>query len=717
MAALNSVRKHGKFLVIIVALALFAFIAEEFVRSLGYTQNERHQRVGQINGENISIQDYNKLVDEYTDVIKFSQGVNNLTDDQATMLRDQAWQSFVQQKLIQNECEALGLCVTDAELERYIQKGESALLAGTPFRSEDGKFDYSALQRFKEQYDQVMEDAEVPADTKEYYASFMTYWKFMEKQIRQELLAGKFQSLLTAAFISNPVAAKQNFDGRILESDVLFCAVPYVSVKDADIEVSDKELKAKYEEMKELFRNPQELRDIKYIDVEVVASKADEAAINQEMNGYAAALQEGAEPAKVVREAGSLVAYSVLPISTKALPRDIAQQIDSMSIGEQKGPYYYAADNTMNIVRVISHAVVPDSVQFRQLSIPGKSLEEAQMRADSVLAVLRSGVAIDSIAKSFGQNVAPMWITSAQYDGQTMDDANRLFIQKLTSMNAGTTEKFEIPGQGVAILNVMDRRNFIDKYNVAVVKVPVDFSKETYSAAYNKFSSFIAGKNVADLEAEAQAAGYTVQSRQAISSAEHNVANVSSTREALRWIFNDGTEVGDVSPLYECGNNDHLLVVILDGIHKKGYLPWDDENVKDYLKQQVIQDKKAAMLQEKMKGMTTIKDVQAISEALTDTMHRVSFSGMSYVPRVGAMEPAIAGAVSTMKQGETKVGIKGNGAVYALQVLSQNKQKNEKYDQKAEEQSLSQMMMRSLQSLSQDLYLKADVQDNRYLFY
>ena len=265
MAALNSVRKHGKFLVIIVALALFAFIAEEFVRSLGYTQNERHQRVGQIYGENISIQDFNKLVDEYTEVIKFSQNVSNLTDEQATAVRDQVWQAYVQQQLIAHECEALGLCVTDAELERSIQAGESPLLAGTPFRAEDGKFDYAALQRFREQYAQMSSDAEIPAETKEYYQSFMNYWKFIEKQIRQELLASKYQGLIASALLSNPVAAKQSFEGRVNESDVLLCAVPYTSIKDADVEVSDKELKAKYEEMKEMFRNDQEMRDIKYI--------------------------------------------------------------------------------------------------------------------------------------------------------------------------------------------------------------------------------------------------------------------------------------------------------------------------------------------------------------------------------------------------------------------------------------------------------------------
>ena len=647
MAALNSVRKHGKFLVIIVALALFAFIAEEFVRSLGYTQNERHQRVGQIYGENISIQDFNKLVDEYTEVIKFSQNVSNLTDEQATAVRDQVWQAYVQQQLIAHECEALGLCVTDAELERSIQAGESPLLAGTPFRE-----------------------------------SFMNYWKFIEKQIRQELLASKYQGLIASALLSNPVAAKQSFEGRINESDVLLCAVPYTSIKDADVEVSDKELKAKYEEMKEMFRNDQEMRDIKYIDVEVKASKADEAQLNQEMAAYAAALQEGAEPAKVVREAGSLVPYSVMPVTTKALPRDIAQQMDSMSIGEQKGPYYYAGDNTMNIVRIISHTTMPDSVQFRQLAVPGVSVADAQQRADSIMNVLRSGVALDSVAKNLGQNAAPVWLTSAQYDGQNVDETNRLFIQKLTSMPAGTTETFEIPNQGVAILNVMDRRNTVDKYNVAVVKVPMDFSKETYGAAYNQFSSFIAGKNAADLESQAQAAGYAVQTRQGVSSA-----------------------------------NDHLLVIILEGIHKKGYLPWDDEDVKNFLTQQVLQDKKAAMLQEKMQGITVLKDAQAIPGAATDTLRRVSFSGLTYVPLVGTLEPAVAGAVSGMKQGEVKSGIRGNGGVYALQVLSQSKQQDAKYDQKAEEQQNVQMNARALQSLTRDLFLKADVQDNRYLFY
>ena len=100
MATLQKIRNNGKWLIGIVGLALFAFIAEEFVRSLSYTQAERHQRIGKIYGENVNVQDFNALVDEYTDVIKFSNGLNTLSDDQLASIRDQVWQNYVNEKII-----------------------------------------------------------------------------------------------------------------------------------------------------------------------------------------------------------------------------------------------------------------------------------------------------------------------------------------------------------------------------------------------------------------------------------------------------------------------------------------------------------------------------------------------------------------------------------------------------------------------------------------
>ena len=72
MATLQKIRSKGKFLIAVVGLALFAFIAEEFVRSLSYSQSESRQRIGKVNGESINIQEFNDEVDEYVNVVKFS---------------------------------------------------------------------------------------------------------------------------------------------------------------------------------------------------------------------------------------------------------------------------------------------------------------------------------------------------------------------------------------------------------------------------------------------------------------------------------------------------------------------------------------------------------------------------------------------------------------------------------------------------------------------
>lgn len=717
MATLQKIRNKGKILVIVVGLALFAFIAEEFVRSLGYTQSESRQRIGEVYGDHISQQEFNNMVEEYTDVMKFTNGISSLNDEQTSMLRDQVWQTYVSNKLIEHECEKLGLTVTDAEMQSIINSGRNMMLAQTPFRTQQGTFDANQLKQFLSQYDEVMSNTEVGNDVKEQYTQMYNYWKFIEKTIRQQTLAQKYQALLAGTIKSNPIAAKDNFEGRVNESTILMAALPYSSIKDDEVKVTDNELKAKYAEMKELFRTTQETRDIKYIDVAVTPSKADVEALNKEMNGYAESLAAGADPAKTVREAASTVAYSQLPISTKALPRDIAAEVDSMAVGTQKGPYTNTQDNTMNIIRLISKVTRPDSVEIRQIAAPGADIAAAELTADSIMQALNAGTNFDSIAKKYNQPGTKTWLTSAQYEGMTMDENNRKFIETVTTAPVGQYNKIVLDGQGVVIVQVTDQKAMTTKYDLAVIKRKIDFSKETYGKAYNDFSSFVAGNNKAeDLEANAAKAGYSVQTISAMSSAEHYVANVHSTRDALRWIFNKDTKTGDVSPLYECGDNDHMMVIVLSGIHKKGYLTWDDEQVKSFLTTEVQKDKKAAMLQEKMKAAKSIADVQKIAGAVTDTISHINFNNSAFVAKVGRSEPALSGSVTAAKKGDFKAGVKGNGAVYAFQVLDQTKTDG-KFDKKAEETQAAQNMMRGLGSFTNELYLNADVKDHRYLFF
>ncbi len=716
MAALQKIRSKGPLLVIIIGLALFAFIAEEAMRSIQTASSESKQRVGEIYKEKLSVQDFQNMVDEYAEVVKFTNGMGSLNDEQMTQLRDQVWNTYVNNKLIEHEAELLGLTVTDAEVQSIINSGKSPLLMQTPFRNEKtGAFDVNVLKKFLTDYEGIKsQTTQMPAEYIEYYTKLYNLWTFIEKTIREETLISKYQTLLSKSLLSNKIVNQAAFNDRNNESNILLAALPYTLINDKDIKVDDADLKAKYEEMKESFKQIAETRDIKYIDVEVQASAADKAALDKEMQEAYNKLTQGGDFAKIVRESGSTISYSELPVSKNALPRDIANEIDSMSAGQTKAPYYFAGDNTMNTIKLISKVSAPDSIQFQQIQVSGADAAVVKHTADSIMTALNQGAPFDSIAKKYGQNADKTWMTSRQYEGATMDLENMNFIKTLNKISVNGVEKIDFT-QGSIIVKVTDRRAMIDKYDIAVVKRPVEFSKETYTKAYNDFSHFIASNaTLKDIEANALKNGYNLQSRNDLMNSEHYVGGIRSTQEAMRWIFNEDTDINSVSPMYECGENDHMLVVILTGVHQKGYRSMED--VKDILTKKVMEDKKAEMLKEKMANAKSIADVMKVNGAVSDTINHVSFSASTFVSKVGYSEPIISGAASKAENGKFISPLKGNGGVYAFQVLSKNKTA-EKYDAKSEEMQQESMNMRAASRFVNDLYEKANVKDNRYLFF
>ena len=718
MAALQKIRSKGAILLLVVGLALFAFIAEEVVRALSSSRTESRQSVGEVYGESINIQEYNELVDEYTSVVKFSSGLENLTEEQTQSIRDQVWQTYVQNQLLQHEAEELGLTVSDAEVQDIINNGQSPLLSQTPFSNpQTGAFDVQTLNQFLTNYKAMKEQPGQPAEALDYYKQVYNYWKFIEKNIRNQRLSEKFQGLLSKSFISNPVSTENSFKASRTEKDILLAAIPLSVVKDEEVSVEDKDLKAKYEEMKDMFRQNEPTRDIKYIDVTITASKADREQIDSEMAEVAAQLQAAEEDiATIVRKSGSTIAYSPVPLRKNAIAPDIAKQIDSMTVGTQKGPYLNAADNTQNIIRLIAKTTLPDSIQFRQIGIPGID-EAAQKTADSIMTALNAGTPFDSIAKKYNQTGEETWITSAQYEGSTMDETNQQFIKALSTQAVGTTQQIKLP-TAIVIARISDRRNMVEKYDVAIVKRPYDFSNDTYNKTYNEFSQFVASNKTAEeIEANAMKSGYMVQQRKNMYASEHNVAGISSTRDALRWIFNDDTKVGEISEIYACGNNDHLLVVILDGKNDGKFRSL--ESMKDMLQADVLRDKKASILMERLAKATDVASAAKVGEVTIDTIKHVTFSSPVFVSSVGSSEFALSGAVAKAKKGQFVNAVKGLMGVYSFQVTDE-KQPEKKMDETAKgvaREQVTNSQLRAASRFMQELFERANVKDNRYIFY
>ena len=711
MAAIGKIRSWGPVLVSVIALALFAFIAEELFRSCESTRNDQRQQVGEVLGEKINVQDFQKLVDEYTEVIKMQQGTEQLNEDQMNQVKDMVWNTFVQSKIIEGEAKKLGLTVTDAEMQNILKEGTNPMLMQTPFvNQQTGRFDANALQRFLAEYKKNTN----PQMAKQYDALYR-YWTFIEKTLRQQLLSQKYQALLGNCLLSNPVEAKMAFEGENEESQIQLAAFPYSSIDDSKVEVSESEMKAKFDELKARFDQPVESRDVKYVDIQVDASAADRAALQKDFADYSRMLAEEADPSNVVRKATSLISYLGLPVSKDAFPRDIANRLDSIAVGAVYGPVENKSDNTLNLIKLVAKQQLPDSVQYRQIQVGGKDAADAHKRADSIFTALNAGADFEAIAKKYGQTGEKTWMVTNQYqNAPSMDTDTKGYINSLNTMNVNELKNISL-AQGNIIIQVLDKKNFITKYTAAVVKKTIDFSKDTYSKAYNKFSSFVsANRSLDDIVKNAQKSGYQVRDLKDVTTSQHNLAGIHSTRDALKWLFE--AKEGDISPMYECGNNNHLLVCALEKIHPIGVRSMKDEQVSEFIKAEVIKDKKAAQLIEKAKGVNSINAAKAKGANISD-VNQVTFGAPVFVPATGASEPALCGAVAATAKGKFSAQpVKGNSGVYLFQVVNKTKRPN-KFDAKASEARLRQKAMQYAGGFTNELYLKAKVVDNRYLFF
>ena len=710
MAAIGKIRSWGPTLVIVIGLALFAFIAEEMFRSCEASKNQQRQQIGEVLGEKINVQEFQALYDEYQQVIKMTQGRDNLSEDEQNQVKDQVWNTFVNNKIIEAEAEKLGLTVTDEEMQNMLREGTNPMLMQTPFvNQQTGRFDASQLTKFINDYKNNQN-----AQLSEQYKTVYDYWKFIEKNLRQQTLMQKYQALLSSCLLSNPVSAKAAYEAQSQESNILLAALPYNSVKDDEVQVSDADLKAKYDEEKEMFKQIMESRDIKYVDFQVTASQSDRDALMKTMQDASQKLQSGASPAEVVRKAQSQIPYIGLPVNSRALPTDIARRVDSMAVGQTTAPFETTSDNTLNVVKLLSKQQLPDSVEFRMIQVGGATEEAAQKTADSIYTALKTGVPFDSIAKKYGQTGDKQWLTSAQYQNSTsMDNDSKEYLLALNTLPTGELKNLKF-SQGNVIVQVTDRRAMTTKYDLAVIKHTIDFSKQTYSDAYNKFSQYVSENNTIEgLEKSAEKFGFTVKERADLMNSEHNVVGVRATREAMKWIFD--AKDGEVSPLYECGNNDNLLVVALTGIHPVGYRSLDA--VKEMVKSEVLRDKKFEQIKAKFAGVADIEAAKA-KGARIDSVNQVTFSAPVFVQATGSSEPALSGAIAASKQGEfSKSLVKGNGGAYLFKVLKKADREGVKYDEKSAEQMLKQQAIQAAGRFMQELYQKAEVVDNRYLFF
>lgn len=708
MATLEKIRTKGPLLVVVIGLALFAFIAGDAWKIL---QPHQKQDAGEVEGEVLTTREFQSMVEEYTEVIKLSSGMKSLNDQQNDQIKDEVWRTFVNNKLIEKQAEELGLVVTDQEIKSIIEEGTDPMLMQTPFVDrQTGRFDKNALVKFLDDYSKL---SSTNSANLEQYTSLYKYWSFVERNLRTNRLAQKYQALVAKSLFSNPVEAKAMFDARVNQSDLVLAALPYSSVADSAVSVTNSEIENLYNKKKEQFKQFAETRDIKYINVQVKASDADKAALQEELDEAIESLdKKDASYPEVIRNSASKVPYVDMYFAKESLPKDVVARLDSVATGNVFGSYYNVADNSLNAFKLIDKKSEADSIQFRQIQVYDQDADRTKFLADSIYKAIKGGADFEAIAQKFNQNAQSVWVSSSVFNPSNLNAQNVKFINTIYSLGKKEVANLSM-GQANVILQVLKKKHTVKKYKVAVVKRTVEFSNETYNKAYNDFSQFAAANTTLEqIEANAEEAGYKLLERANLSSSEHMVGGVRNTKEALRWIFK--AEKGDVSNLYECGESDQMIVVAVTGVNEKGYMSVN--KVKEQLRAELLRDKKAEILMSKLGDVKSIAQVEKMENAVVDSVKHVSFSAPAYISALRSSEPMVSAYVATAAKGQVSAPIKGNAGVYVMKVYSTDKLA-EKFDAEKEQLNQKTMNVRLASRFLNDLYMKSDITDNRYLFF
>ena len=686
MAALQTLRNKPALLMSVIGGALLLFII-----TLVFDNNSGiggpDMEAGEAYGEEITIQDYDAKVakeENFLEVFNMLQTgqPQNITEDDRAQIRQQVWNEFVSLNTIKNEAKDLGLSVSEEDVKNALTSSNfpevrfmmnvGAATTGNP--TIDG------YKQFMSNFDkQLMQIRQQQPQMEEFFVKLYEASLYCEQKLQDAILKNKYATLLRNSFIGNPVTAQMAVNESNFNYDAEVAVVPYTTIADSVVKVEDKDLKSKYEATKKLFYTPSATRHIKFIDVPVQASAADIAQIRNEVKAVESnlkAAKTAEEVATIVSDSKSTLSYNDVYFTKQAFTNEIVYNIaavlDTMKVGNvQKTTNDGRFISTYKLVGKVNTA---DSLYIHGVGAKNKA------QADSIMNAIKEGSKLGEIAVALGQKDTAFWVNNPIYVERPANSEENVYtnICQLETKKAGII----VEQQNYMVMEVLQEKSKSTKYNVAFVKYPVEYSKETYDNALSKLNNYLANnKTVKDFSDNAAKEGYMVNNVPNFSS-ENNMAinriKGEQAKVAVRWIL-DEAEAGDISNAFECpadARTAHIFAVAVVSTSDDEYLPLENEGVKEYITELVKQDKKAEMIQNNLKDVKSIADAQA-KGALKENLTAVVPAQMVRVSTTGSVEPILAGALEKSKAGDFVGTLQGGAGIYVMQVNAKNEVEND----------------------------------------
>lgn len=689
MATLEKMRHHGVFLLVVVGVALLAFIVGDFLNSSASIVNERHSNLGEIDGTSVKYMDFMEAVEQLTEVYKIEMGSASLDDELNDQIRESVWENMVRDRVLNAEAKKAGMTVCKKELYDLIL-GENIhpIIASRRafFNPETGAFDPQILAQFIGMLDSD-EAAQMPSDQLRIYRQ---YWKFWEAAVKNARLEEKYEALLTRSIVANKLETENAHNGSKTIVDVACVMKPYFAVADSLVSVSDSEAKKLYKERKEQFAQEASC-DLKYVSFAVKPSADDYAVVETWINGLKDEFAATNDIAGVTNS-NSDVPYKAINLAKEDVDADLRDFAFGGKKGDVMGPLF--DDDTYKMARIVETGINrPDSVKLRIVDIAEATVARTQIVADSIEQILKNN-GFDRLSRQYRSG--EMWVREVQID---RDLAEKAFATP-------TNGTFQVKNMGnIRLFQVAERGASVSKVKLAVLERKVVPSQTTQAQIFNEAKRFAAAcTTLEEFEAKAAEQNLEVLTANRLNVNAPKLQNIKNSRAVVRWAFE--AKEGAVSDVKEC-DGQHIVAAV-SRLNEKGYA--DFETVKPRLVAELRDNKKAEILEKEMAGKT-FAELEADGLDV-DTVRGITFN-TPYASTIGN-EPKLFALAPMAEVGELSQPMQGNMGVFVFSVLDKTESTAD-YDEKVENVIMTERLRSAIPYLAFEALKKAaDIEDQRY---
>ena len=642
--------RMGVILVIFIAFALLVFIGMDVVHYGNGFFHGDSTTIGEVGGESISDSDFTKKVGENTKMFEEQSHQSDLPAQYTAYIQETTWNQEITSLIFNHEMDKLGLTVSDDETKSLIQGDNPSPQIVQAFQGANGQLDRSKLNIFLTN----LQGAKADDPMRSRWATFV-------QQLIDAKRSEKYMTIVTGGLYVNSLEAKDDYDAKNKLVNLKYVRLDYASIPDNKVTVTDDDYQNYYNEHKQEFKNPDELRSLQYVSFNAAPSKADSDTIKAQVVKLIPDLKASKDDSSFV----ALNAETKAPIVWQHKGQ-MDPKIDSLMLNAAPGFVYgpYLSNGSYKIAKLDATETGPDSVKARHILIQSQAGPDAAMKtADSLKQIIQSGKStFEEMAKIYSADKG-----SAEKGGElgtfgrgTMVPA---FEDAVFNGKKGDL-KVIVSQYGVHLIEIEDQKGSQKVVKVAIVDKPLVASSNTQTVAYSKAQAFLAAVN-GNFGAEATKEGLKVLPGLDMAALATNFGNVANGREVVKWAYK--ANVGDVSDqVYTVG--DQYIVAELTEIKPKGILPL--EEVKTQIKPLVITEVKAKQLEDKLKdaenGASNIEQVAQNAGAAVVPLQNIVFAN-PIIASAGA-EYKVIGAAFGSQPGKLSQPVQGSAGVYVFAV-------------------------------------------------